>query len=213
MKKIISAGHICVDITPMFPSRETFSSLTEILVPGQLIQMDGVSVHTGGSVANTGLALKKLGCDVLLLGKIGDDSFGQMIREIFARYGGEGLIVDPKVTTSYTVVLAVPGIDRLFLHAPGANDTFVSADISDTVWEDAALFHFGYPPLMKRMYEEEGRELVDMFQRAKAHGLATSLDLAAVDPRSPAERQTGGASWKRYCPMWTFSCQALRSFA
>lgn len=193
MKKIIAAGHVCVDITPMFPRKNVFQNLSEILIPGQLIQMDGVSIHTGGSVANTGLALKKLGCDCLLLGKIGEDALGQMITEIFSQYGGRGLIADPKTATSYTVVIAVPGIDRLFLHDPGANDTFVSADIPDSVWEEAVLFHFGYPPLMKSMYENGGEELIKIFRRAKSHGLATSLDLAAVDPRSPA----GEADWRR----------------
>ena len=47
-------------------------------MPGKLIHMEGADVHTGGSVANTGLALKILGNDVMLMGKAGADAFGGM---------------------------------------------------------------------------------------------------------------------------------------
>ena len=193
MKKIISAGHICLDITPVFPNSRTAGALGELLVPGKLIEVGSADVHTGGSVANTGLALKLLGNDVCLLGKVGDDAFGAMVQKIFAGYGAEGLIVAPDCSTSYSVVLAIPGIDRVFLHNPGANNTFSSADIPDEALRDAAIFHFGYPPLMRRMYENDGAELAEIFARVKSLGIATSLDLAAVDPDMPA----GRADWRR----------------
>ena len=192
MKKVISAGHICLDITPVFPAGKAYDRLSSLLVPGKLIQTEAADVHTGGSVANTGLALKLLGCDVTLLGKVGDDAFGMIIRDILARYGAGGLLTDPESSTSYSVVLAVPGTDRVFLHHPGANDTFSGADVPEETLEDAALFHFGYPPLMKQTWERDGAELVSLFRRMKEKGIATSLDLAAVDPHSPAGRADWG---------------------
>ena len=192
MKKVISAGHICLDITPVFPAGKAYDRLSSLLVPGKLIQTEAADVHTGGSVANTGLALKLLGCDVTLLGKVGDDAFGMIIRDILARYGAGGLLTDPESSTSYSVVLAVPGTDRVFLHHPGANDTFSGADVPEETLEDAALFHFGYPPLMKQTWERDGAELVSLFRRVKEKGIATSLDLAAVDPNSPAGRADWG---------------------
>ena len=193
MKKIISAGHICLDITPIFPAGIQVDQLSSLLTHGKLIQMETADVHTGGSVANTGLALKLLGCDVTLMGKVGDDAFGLIIRNILAQYGAGGLLVDPKSSTSYSVVLAVPGLDRIFLHNPGANDTFSGADIPEEALENAALFHFGYPTLMKRTWENNGAELIAMFRRMKEKGIATSLDLTAVDPDSPA----GHADWEK----------------
>jgi len=68
MKKAIVAGHICIDITPIFPAGRN-ANLSAVLQPGKLINMNGVNIHTGGAVANTGLAMKKFGCDVQLLGK------------------------------------------------------------------------------------------------------------------------------------------------
>lgn len=191
-KKIIAAGHICIDITPVFSLKDPLHSISQILEPGKLIHMEPADVHTGGSVANTGLALKILGADVCLLGKIGRDAFGSMVQSILEKYGAGGLVVDDTTSTSYSVVLAVPGIDRIFLHNPGANDTFTDADIPEEALKDAALFHFGYPPLMKKMYEDSGSRLTAMFRRMKQKGIATSLDLAAVDPNSEA----GAADWE-----------------
>lgn len=192
MGKVISAGHICLDITPVFPPGHRYDRIGDLLVPGRLIRMDAASVHTGGSVANTGLALKLLGNDVTLLGKVGCDAFGGMVQRILAGYGAGGLITDEHSSTSYSVVLAVPGMDRIFLHNPGANDTFSASDIPEDALADAALFHFGYPTLMKRMYEENGNELRNLFTRVKSKGIAASLDLAAVDPQSDA----GKADWQ-----------------
>lgn len=191
-KKIISAGHICLDITPIFPQDKSYDKLSQVLIPGKLINnIDPADVSTGGSVANTGLALKKLGADVKLMGKVGDDEFGKLVLEIVSGHGGEGILVDKNSGTSYSVVLAVPGLDRIFLHCPGANDTFSSADISDDMLDDVAVFHLGYPSLMKKLYENDGADLIHLLRRVKAKGIATSLDMTTMEPNSAA----GQADW------------------
>lgn len=190
--KVIAAGHICLDVTPVFP--QNGGELRELLAPGRLVQMGPADVHTGGSVANTGLGLKALGVDVRLMGKVGADAFGGMVREILDRYGAGGdLIVDGEGTTSYSIVLSPPGVDRIFLHHPGANATFTGAEIPDEALAEASLFHFGYPPLMPEMYRRDGERLAELFRRARAAGCATSLDLAAVDPTTEA----GRTDWRR----------------
>lgn len=40
----------------------------------------------------------------------------------------------------------------------GITLTLCAEDIPDKLLEDCALFHFGHPTLMRRMYEEEGAE-------------------------------------------------------
>ena len=192
-KKVVSAGHICIDITPAIGGNRV-SEIGQMLLPGKLINVGTADVHTGGSVANTGLAMKILGADVYLAGKIGDDAFGDMIEGVVSRYGAEkGLIRKEGESSSYSVVLAVPGIDRIFLHHPGANDTFTADDLSEDLMKDTVLFHFGYPPLMKKMYENEGKGLLEVMKKAKSFGAATSLDMAAVDPAS----ESGKADWKK----------------
>ena len=192
-KKVIVAGHICLDITPIFPENKV-NNLAEILNPGKLIHMNNADVHTGGAVANTGLGMKILGADVSLMGKVGKDAFGDMVLHILREYGADsGMLSVDGESTSYSVVIAVPGIDRIFLHHPGANDTFVLEDIPEAALADVALFHFGYPPLMEKMYADEGDELVKIFKKMKSLGIATSLDLAMVDPNSKA----GQADWSK----------------
>ena len=39
-KKVISAGHICLDITPVFDSGRKFDKVSQILEPGKLIHVD-----------------------------------------------------------------------------------------------------------------------------------------------------------------------------
>lgn len=191
-KKVIVAGHICLDITPVFHGKKV-TNMTDVLLPGKLIEMGNADVHTGGAVANTGLAMKKLGANVLLKGKVGTDAFGDMVYHILEGYHAEsGLIRTAGESTSYSVVLAVPGIDRIFLHHPGANHTFSSEDIKEEELQDVALFHFGYPPLMLKTYENNGKDLVCIMKKVKTAGAATSLDMAAVDPNSEA----GKADWK-----------------
>lgn len=193
-KKVIAAGHICLDITPVFHGTNV-NRLDDILSPGKLVHVGAPDIHVGGSVSNTGLAMKILGADVSLAGKVGDDAFGILVKQALQEqyHAADGLIIGRGESTSYSVVVAIPGIDRIFLHNPGANDTFTADDISGESLKETALFHFGYPPLMRNMYLNEGSELIKVFEKAKAQGAATSLDMASVDPDSPA----GSADWEK----------------
>ena len=58
------------------------------------------------------------------------------------------------------MVLAIPVIDWIFLPYTGASDRFHAEDILERTLKEVALFHFGYPTLMKSMYADEGEELV-----------------------------------------------------
>lgn len=192
-KKVIAAGHICLDITPVFQGKKV-KKLSEILLPGSLIQMGEADVHTGGSVANTGLTMKILGADVTLMGKVGNDAFGELVCSMLEKYDAQGgMLMTEEESTSYSVILAVSGVDRIFLHNPGANHTFQAADIPEDMLEETALLHFGYPPLMKSMYENDGEELVRLMKRAKDMGTATSLDFSVIDPDSEA----GQINWRK----------------
>lgn len=192
-KKIIAAGHICLDITPVFKSKKV-SRVEEILTPGKLLHVGEAQVSTGGSVANTGLAMKILGADVTLMGMVGEDAFGDLICSQLKKYDAEkGMLIKAGESSSYTIVVAPAGIDRIFLHDPGANNHFHASDVPQEALEETALFHFGYPPIMRSMYENDGEELVQLMKRAQEAGAATSLDMAAVDPDS----DSGKADWKK----------------
>ncbi|MCR4908614.1 MAG: carbohydrate kinase family protein [Lachnospiraceae bacterium] len=203
-KAVIVAGHICIDITPVFPEGKR-EKISDILMPGKLIETKSVSVSTGGTVANTGLAMKLLGADVRLMGKVGKDDFGEMICSILKRYeAGNDMIMAEDVVSSYSVVIAIPGIDRVFLHCPGANDTYTAADLPKERLQETDLFHFGYPPLMQSMYIDSGSGLLEIMKLAKSCGCATSLDMAAVDPNSEAGRADWFSILKKVIPYTDF---------
>lgn len=184
--EVVVAGHICLDIIPHLPANVPAASL---LTPGKLTMVGPAAVSTGGAVANTGLALHKLGVAVRLVGKVGEDPLGAALLDVVRRISAplaDGMIVAPGESSSYTVVMNLPGADRAFLHHPGANDTFVPSDLKGQHLLGARWFHFGYPPLMRGMRAGDGDALCEVFQHAKAQGLITSLDMAFVDPASEA---------------------------
>ncbi len=190
----VVAGHICLDIIPELRGGPD-GVLERLFTPGQLTVVGPAVLSTGGAVSNTGLALNKLGVETHLMGKIGDDVFGRAILDLIDdRAPGltGGMIVDRSADTSYSIVISPPGVDRVFLHAPGANDTFGVEDLDADLVAGASLFHFGYPPVMRAMVREEGAQLVEMFRRAKSVGVTTSLDMALPD----ADSASGRADWR-----------------
>ena len=190
--KAVVAGHLCLDIIPGL-SDLALESGTDFFVPGKVRLIGPATLSTGGPVSNTGLALVRLGIDTALMGKVGDDPLGSLIRLLLAQWGvSEGVITVEGETSSYTIVLDPPGLDRMFLHRPGTNDTFSAEDVQYDLVAESEFFHFGYPPIMRLMYTERGRQLIEIFRRVKALGVTTSLDMAMPDPNSEA----GRADWE-----------------
>ena len=190
--EVVVAGHICLDIIPTLGERR--GDMETFFAPGKLVVVGPARVVTGGAVSNTGLALHRLGVPARLMGKIGDDLFGRATLDVLRGYDpglAEGMIVAEKEGSSYTVVINPPDVDRFFLHFPGPNHTFGVDDVPLEQLDGACLFHFGYPPLMRRMYANRGQELEMLFRQVRARGLTTSLDMTMPDPESEA----GAIDW------------------
>ena len=191
--KALVAGHICLDITPIIDQKSN-KPLREVLAPGALSTVRDAVISLGGAVSNVGMALAKLGIPVMMNGMIGDDEFGMIVEKKIGEAGAEcALSKQPGILTSFSIVLSVMGSDRIFFHAPGANDAYLSEDVNDTVLKEADLFHFGYPPIMRGMYIDNGANLTRVFERAKKAGLITSLDMAMPDPLS----ESGRVDWQQ----------------
>jgi len=192
-KQAILAGHICLDITPDFSAMGE-GQFKQLFQPGRMLQATSTNLSTGGSVPNTGLSMHRLGVPVRLVGKIGADLFGQAVQDILENESphlAEDLVIDLSLPTSSTIIINPPGFDRAFLHNPGANKVFYASDLRKEVLQEADLFHFGYPPLMRSIYRGDGAELVSIFHRARRAGLTTSLDFTLPDLSS----QAGKADW------------------
>ena len=186
--QIVVAGLICLDIIP---------ALTEApdLGPGGLVVAGPATLSSGGAVGNVGLALHRLGVPVRLMGKIGDDLFGRVLLDVLRSLDprlSDGMIIAPGETTSYSVVINPPGLDRSFLHCPGANDTFGAADVPFDRLAGARIFHFGYPPIMRRLHSDSGAELHALLVAVRERGLVTSLDVCHPDPHDAGRTDWAG---------------------
>ncbi|MCE1252063.1 MAG: PfkB family carbohydrate kinase [Anaerolineae bacterium] len=191
---VVAAGHLCLDIIPDLHRLQS-GEFNQLFKPGRLIQTGTACFSTGGPVSNTGLALYLLGINVKLNAKIGDDPFGRIVTGLVAHMDpllNNGIKVDPNVATSYTFIINPPDVDRIFLHCTGANDVFCAADVAYDLAASSRLFHFGYPPIMRQMYLNQGAELLKIMRRVKSGGTTTSLDLTFPDPSS----ESGRADWR-----------------
>jgi sugar/nucleoside kinase (ribokinase family) len=193
MRSVVVAGHVCVDLIPELPS-------LPFAGPGELLEVGPLAMSPGGCVSNTGGDLAALGADVHVVGDAGDDDLGTTLARMLRARGTriDQLRLLPGRSTSYSIVVQRPGEDRAFWHHVGANAEF---DGSEVDFAGAALLHVGYPSLLPALLESGGAALAALLERARAEGLTTSLDLAVLDPDSPAARHDWHALLARVLPL------------
>ena len=194
MKKYdaVIVGYTCVDLIPDFKKAQSVTSISNFFIPGKLIEIDGINFVLGGVVPNTGLAMKKYNKKVFLNGLVGDDFIGKIVIEWLDKYNlSEGIKTTEKAGTAFSIVIAPPGIDRIFLESSGSNQIFDASFINFNAVSQSRLFHFGYPPLLKQFYKNNGSKLVDLFSEVQRMGVVTSLDFSLPDPES----ESGKVNW------------------
>lgn len=189
----VVAGYLGLDLTPGFSAARVAVPFAELFRPGKLIETEGLTVSLGGVVANTGLAMRRFSRRVELMGCVGCDPLGDLAMARLAQAGiTSGIRRNPRAGTAYGLVIAPPGLDRVFLEDPGCNRVFTAADIDYDLVGQSRLFHFGYPPLMDALWANGGAELRVLLGRVRETGAAVSLDMTLPDLDSPA----GQADWK-----------------
>jgi sugar/nucleoside kinase (ribokinase family) len=203
MKKYdaVIAGYLCVDMFPEFNKNEPVVSISALLKPGKLIEIDGLGFSLGGVVANTGMAMKKFNKKVFLNGLIGDDFIGKIARDWLDKFSlSEGIKIAEKAGTAFSIVIAPPGVDRIFLESPGCSKIFDAGYIDFEAISQSRLFHFGYPPLLRQFYLDNGNQLLNLFSRVQEMGVATSLDFSLPDTQSESGKQDWLQIMKRILP-------------
>ena len=198
--EIVAAGHTCLDLIPAFTVEGKVDEMTDVLVPGKMINMGPCVVVGGGPVTNAGVSIRRLGVKTELIGKIGDDDFGKQILNWYETKEGhfQGIKTVKGESTSYTIAICIPGVDRFYLHHCGANDTFGYDDVDFSLIERSKLMLFGYPPWMAKLYENNGRELTKILKKTKDLGTTTALDLSLPDVASRA----GKVDWLSILKDW-----------
>src|SRR5262245_35845244 len=128
---VVVAGHLCVDITPELSA--VHAEIANLIRPGCLIHVGPPRLSLGGIVANSGLALHNMGARVALLGIVGEDWLGDIVLSSLRRRDpslAKHIRTTTSESSSYTIVVSPPNVDRAFLHCPGANDAFCASDLN-----------------------------------------------------------------------------------
>jgi sugar/nucleoside kinase (ribokinase family) len=179
---IIAGGNWLIDrvkVIDAWPAQDTLATILS------------ESRGNGGGPYNVLKNLARLGARFPLeaIGLVGDDADGRLIREDCRAHGIDPtqLRVTTEAPTAYTDVMTVAETRRrTFFHQRGANARLAPEhfDFSQT---QARHFHLGYLLLLDRLDERDASGMPrarDVFRRARAAGVRTSLDCVS----DPGER-------------------------
>lgn len=143
---------------------------------GELVSTEDFLVQPGGCAANTAIVLGRLGVPATVVGRVGEDLFGELVERYLGERGIDttGVLLTPAQGTSKTVALSVVGDDRRFFHTFGANGSLTAEDISPTALEEAEVVYVGGYLVLPALRQ---RELAERFRHAREHGTTIVLDV------------------------------------
>lgn len=144
---------------------------------GKLVLFDELEIHTGGCANNTALVLARLGISAGAMGKIGTDTFGDLILQTLTDNGVDvaGMRQDADVSTSFTFVAIASDGERTFYHYIGANGELCEADLNWELIKTTKILHIAGALVMPRF---DGAPMANVLREAKRLGITTSLDTA-----------------------------------
>jgi len=142
---------------------------------GRLALVDEMGLYTGGCATNTAIALARLNLPVEVIGKVGEDPFGDFVLTALAdhRIGTRGIKRDKEVGTSGTMVMVAPNGERRFVHYIGANARLTLEDIDLAMVEAGSILHIGGSLVLPGI---DGQPTAELLRHARAAGVITFLD-------------------------------------
>jgi sugar/nucleoside kinase (ribokinase family) len=157
---------------------------------GELVATDDFLIAAGGCTANVAVALRRLEVPVAVGGRVGDDLIGELIRRDLEAQGVEvgGILTTPGIGTSKTVIVAVAGEDRRYLHTFGANAAFTAGDILASAFADAEVIYVGGYLILPSLRADE---LAARLAEARARGAVVILDVVAPSGSRPSPAEIG----------------------
>jgi sugar/nucleoside kinase (ribokinase family) len=149
----------------------------------QNAHVDHIEMLSGGTVANTGMALARLGVPVSALAAVGGDNIGKVVKDSVRQWAArDGVTVIGASRTTTSVVVVSEDGDRCFLSAAGACDQFslTPEQVEAEIALGSRALHIGYAMILPGL---DGEPLVKVMQRASQLGVLTSLDVTYFDGR------------------------------
>lgn len=133
--------------------------------------------NPGGAPCNVLSMLQRLGKKTAFIGKVGKDSFGEMLCKVVSEQGIDirNLIMDEEVPTTLAFVHTASDGDRSFsfYRNPGADMMLREKDIDFSLLQDTKIFHFGSLSMTDTEVEKATKAAVDA---AKEAGALISFD-------------------------------------
>lgn len=122
MGKILVIGSLNVDMV---------MKVDHMPVAGETILCDGMKLVAGGKGANQACAAGRLGTDVIMLGAIGNDAYGEMQRQSLQQSGVDvsGLLTKENVSTGTAFITVNKEGNNSIVVVQGANAQFTPEDI------------------------------------------------------------------------------------
>ena len=158
------------------------TALGELLIDFTMISADGegyptMAAHPGGAPANFLAALAKYGKRTALLGKVGTDKFGRLLKGTLEGAGIEtrGLVAADDVFTTLAFVTLDASGDREFSFSrkPGADTCIRFEELDLSLIDETKAFHFGTLSLTDEPARSTTQQAVAY---AKAHGKLITYD-------------------------------------
>jgi ribokinase len=114
--------------------------------PGETVTGAELGRYPGGKGANQALAARRLGADVYLHARVGDDANAE---EALATLRADGVdlsdcAVDPNESTGVALISVAPSGENQIVVAPGANRTLLP-ELFDVPWGDALICQLEVP--------------------------------------------------------------------
>lgn len=101
--------------------------------PGETITGDAFLTVAGGKGANQAVAARRLGADVAMIGRVGDDAFGQTLRQGLVDEGVDvnGVAITAATSTGVALITVDARGENTIIVVPGANGRCDAEDIED----------------------------------------------------------------------------------
>lgn len=133
--------------------------------------------NPGGAPCNVLAMLKKLDRSCAFIGKVGEDMFGHLLRDVAAQAGicMDYLVFDKNVRTTLAFVKTFPNGDRdfSFYRNPGADMMLTVDELPLEAIADSRVFHFGTLSMTHAGVREATRKAIDY---ARQSGAVISFD-------------------------------------
>src|SRR5262245_31046982 len=102
---------------------------------GETVQGE-FAMHLGGKGFNQAVAARRLGADVAVLGRVGDDEFGRLFLAALDDEGIQrwGVVVDPDAGTGVATIHVEPDGANTVVQAPRANRNVTAEEIKEGHW-------------------------------------------------------------------------------